>query len=83
MITSVAVNVAMNPASQKVPIDRSACPFKPGKTWASNAFCGNLGNGSVAVCELLMCWSFGNLTLIGFIAVLAVLLFVQAVSNRI
>jgi hypothetical protein len=79
MITSFAVNVAMHPASQKVPIESSACPFKPGNTWASNAFCGNFGNGKEAVCELVMKCPFGNLTLIGFVAVI---LLVHAVSNR-
>ena len=36
MMTFVAENVAMHPASQKVPMERRAWPASPGKMWAYN-----------------------------------------------
>lgn len=79
MITSVAVKRAVHPASQNVPIERRACPLRPGNTCASNAFAGRLGKGSDAWCVLLICSPFGNVTIIGLTDIF---LLMHSVSNR-
>ena len=65
MVTPVAVNVAVHPASQNCPTDSSACPAKSGNRCAVKASCGRLLKGSVASWLLMIASPFGRRTVHG------------------
>ena len=65
MVTLFAVNVAMQPASQSVPIDRSMPSFKAGTMWTSRAGAGKAGMSRSASWVECMMVPFGLVMLMG------------------
>ena len=80
MLTPVAVNVAVHPASQNCPTDSNACPAKSGNRCACNDLLGRFSNGSIASCVLMMASPFGRRTVHGLDV--AILLMHELLSNR-
>ena len=65
MVTVCAVNTAVQPASQRVPIDRSMPSFKSGTMWTKRALAGSAGMSSSASWVECMILPLGLLILMG------------------
>ncbi len=68
MVTLCLSNVALQPASHSLGMDRSDVFFSAGKMWASLAFGGRSGMSNCAVCVDWIVLLSGRYTVIGFLA---------------